>query len=142
MQTTTERVVWSDGRTGMLRPEETRPEETRPVRLTPVDRQAWVRWMRDRPDWVEPATAPGGGWERSSIAGTVLTAARALAGMTQSQAATAVGCHQWNISSWEHGRRRPGVAQVDALMALYGCDPEALQRVRTAHGGDQDGRAA
>lgn len=51
---------------------------------------------------------------------------REKAGLTQKQAAAALGVDQSSISFWETGANNPRVSMLPKIAALYGCTVDKL----------------
>lgn len=51
---------------------------------------------------------------------------REKAGLTQKQAAAALGVYQSAISFWETGANNPRVSMLPKIAALYGCTVDKL----------------
>lgn len=60
-----------------------------------------------------------------------LKAAREKAGLTQKQAADAMGRTQSAVCLWEQGKTAPTAAQLPKLAALYGCTVDDLLKEET-----------
>ena len=57
---------------------------------------------------------------------SALRTARERAGMSQEQAASAIGKEQTEISRWERGRHKPSPETLIRLADLYQCSIDAL----------------
>lgn len=51
---------------------------------------------------------------------------RRAAGLTQTQAADAIGCQRVSLAFWEQGRQWPSSVWLPRIAAAYGCSMEEL----------------
>lgn len=58
--------------------------------------------------------------------GKKLRAARLSAGLTQTELAEKVGCHQKDVSRWEAGQHAPGARTLKKLAVALGCSVDEL----------------
>ena len=80
--------------------------------------------------------------ENPQTLGEHLKKKRLLLGVTQEQAAKALGVNPWTVMNWESGRFEPPIRSVPGIIAFLGYDPfpspstvgERLLHVRRQHG--------
>jgi transcriptional regulator with XRE-family HTH domain len=63
---------------------------------------------------------------RKRMSKITLKAARVNAGLTQKQAAEALGISNSTLVKWENGKAAPRVEKIDALCALYSTNYDNL----------------
>lgn len=68
-----------------------------------------------------------------------LAAARINAGMTQEEAAKAVGVSKWTIINWEKGRNSPKYSQMVKLCEIYKMPLDAIFLPETLLKVEQEG---